>query len=179
SNDQWLVDNNYTYTAFTPAADDCLVANLDFDNNTATTLEGTSGAINGIDSGYVIGDLVVIPEQLAGNPNAGEFDVTGTFIGDNAPPVANDDADTTPEDTPVTTDVTANDTDVDGTIDPTSVTEVTAPSNGTISIDLGTGEITYTPDLTFNGIDTYEYSVCDDDGACDTATVTITVTAAS
>ncbi len=64
---------------------------------------------------------------------------------------------------------TDNDTDVDGTIDPTSVTEVTPPTNGSISIDPTTGDITYTPDPNFNGTDIYVYSVCDDDGDCGVA----------
>ncbi|PIE47930.1 MAG: hypothetical protein CSA40_01990, partial [Flavobacteriales bacterium] len=98
-------------------------------------------------------------------------------VGDvNDPPVAVDDAATTDEDTPVTIDVLGNDTDVDGTLDPATVTEVTPPANGTISIDPTTGEITYTPDPDFNGTDTFVYEVCDDDGACDQATVTVTIT---
>jgi VCBS repeat-containing protein len=93
----------------------------------------------------------------------------------NDPPVANDDSATTDEDTPVVIDVTANDTDVDGTIDPTSVSIITAPSSGSVSVDPATGEVTYTPNLNFFGTDTFEYQVCDDDGACDTAWVTVTV----
>ncbi|MGH1459803.1 MAG: Ig-like domain-containing protein, partial [Paracoccaceae bacterium] len=42
----------------------------------------------------------------------------------NDPPVAEDDAATTDEDTPVTIDVLGNDTDVDG--DPLTVTEATS-----------------------------------------------------
>jgi len=52
---------------------------------------------------------------------------------------------------------------------------VTPPRNGTIAIDPVTGEVTYTPDAGFSGTDTFEYSVCDDDGDCGTAMVTVTV----
>ena len=90
-------------------------------------------------------------------------------------PVANADVATTDEDTAVVINVIANDTDVDGIIDPTSVTEITAPANGTIAIDPVTGEVTYTPNTNFFGTDTFEYSVCDNDGACANATVTVTV----
>jgi hypothetical protein len=92
--------------------------------------------------------------------------------------VANDDTDTTQEDTPVTTDVTGNDSSVPGfNVDEMSVAIVTQPTNGTVSIDPSTGDITYTPDQDFSGIDTYVYSVCNDDAppVCDDATVTITV----
>ena len=39
------------------------------------------------------------------------------------------------------------------------------------------GSIDYTPDADFSGIDTFTYEVCDVDGACTTATVTVTVSA--
>jgi LruC domain-containing protein len=44
-------------------------------------------------------------------------------------------------------------------------------------VDPVTGEITYTPELNFNGSDTYTYQVCNDasPAVCDEATVTITV----
>ncbi len=79
---QWMVDNNMVLTPFTPVATDCLVAAVDFSADTAVTLEGTSAIINGIDSGYAFGDMAVFANQLNGSPNAGEFDVTGTQIGD-------------------------------------------------------------------------------------------------
>ena len=65
----------------------------------------------------------------------------------------------------------------DGTVDPTSVTVVASPSDGLVSVDPVTGEITYTPDVDFGGTDSFAYEVCDTDGACDTATVSVTVNA--
>ncbi len=79
----------------------------------------------------------------------------------NDPPVANDDTATTDEDTPVTIDVVANDTDVDGNLDPTSVTVTSGPANGSVAVDPVTGEVTYTPDADFNGTDSFTYEVCD------------------
>ena len=92
----------------------------------------------------------------------------------NDAPVARDDVASTSEDTAVVVNVLGNDTDVDGVIDPTSVT-ASPPANGTVSVDPVTGEITYTPNPDFSGGDTFDYQVCDDGGACNTATVTITV----
>ena len=64
-------------------------------------------------------------------------------------------------------DVVANDDDPNdplGNIDPTTVDTIpgSGPSNGTVTIDPVTGEITYTPDPDFNGTDTFDYVVCDD-----------------
>jgi len=94
----------------------------------------------------------------------------------NAPPVANDDFETTPMNTPKTVDVLFNDSDPDGFLVPSSVTVTIPPTNGNIiSINPTTGEITYSPNLGFYGVDTFEYKVYDNDGAFDTAVVTITV----
>jgi gliding motility-associated-like protein len=71
-------------------------------------------------------------------------------------------------------DILANDTDADGTIVPTSVTIIEEPENGTVVIN-SDGSVTYTPDLDFIGDDTFTYQVCDNDGLCDTATVSIVV----
>ncbi len=89
-----------------------------------------------------------------------------------------DDAVSTPLDTPVDIDILANDSGIpnDGTI------TITEPSNGTIEIndggtpdDISDDSVTYTPNQGFEGADTFEYTVCDAAGMCDTATVTITV----
>ena len=100
--------------------------------------------------------------------------VTITVADVNDPPVAVDDTDSTPEDTPVTTDVLANDFDTDGTLDTASLAIITPPSNGTVTVNAD-GTVTYTPNANWFGTDTYTYEICDDDGACDQATVTITV----
>ena len=96
----------------------------------------------------------------------------------NDTPVANGDTSTTNEDTPVVIHVPSNDTDPDGNLDETSVSVVTPPTNGTVTVDPVTGEITYTPDPDFNGTDTLIYSICDTGMPvlCDTALVVITVT---
>lgn len=94
----------------------------------------------------------------------------------NAPPLAVDDAAVTDEDVVMAVNVVANDTDPDGNLDPASVTTVTSPLSGTLTI-AATGRVTYTPYLNINGIDIFEYQVCDTGAPilCDTATVTMTV----
>ncbi|UPT66742.1 MAG: tandem-95 repeat protein [Sphingobacteriales bacterium JAD_PAG50586_3] len=95
----------------------------------------------------------------------------------NDAPIANLDTTSTPEDTPVVINVPSNDTDVDGNLDPTSVTIVDGPNNGTVTIDPVTGDITYTPNPNFNGVDTLIYNICDTGMPvlCDTALVIINV----
>ena len=120
-----------------------------------------------------------------GNPLPAQCDqatVTVTVAPTNNAPVAVDDTETTNEEIPVTTNVLTNDSDPNdplGNIDPTSVTIIANPSNGTVSVDPVVGGITYTPNAGFNGTDTYVYQVCDDGNPlpalCDQATVTVTV----
>jgi len=94
----------------------------------------------------------------------------------NNPPIANDDTSITYEDTSNWIDVLANDTDYDGFLDQSSVIVTSGPSYGSTFVNITTGEIEYTPDPDFNGIDSFTYTVDDDDGATSNeATVTITI----
>ncbi|GAA0825714.1 hypothetical protein GCM10009112_02170 [Marinomonas arenicola] len=82
----------------------------------------------------------------------------------------------TDEDASITIDVLANDTDVDGTIDPTSVVITTQPEHGTVSVNSETGKVTYTPNEHYNGNDSFEYTVEDNNGlVSNPATVSLTV----
>ncbi|MGQ1911823.1 cadherin-like domain-containing protein, partial [Marinifilum sp. RC60d5] len=101
--------------------------------------------------------------------------VTVTVKDVNDPPVALDNNAITDEDVPVVINVLANDSDVDGTLDLTSLQVVSGPSNGTVSINPTTGEITYTPNADYHGDDEFTYQICDDDGACTTAVVYVVV----
>jgi uncharacterized repeat protein (TIGR01451 family) len=94
----------------------------------------------------------------------------------NNPPVANDDSASTPEDTAVLIDAAANDSDVDGNLDPASAAVTSGPSGGAIT-NHGDGTFTYTPDADFQGSDSFVYQICDTDGACDAAVVSIDVQA--
>ncbi len=89
-------------------------------------------------------------------------------------PQANDDTATTQQGVSVLIDVVANDTHPADL--PMTVQSVTQPANGSVTID-GPHTVTYNPDPGFVGVDTFTYTVCDSNGACDTATVTVNVTA--
>ena len=137
------------------------------DDDAAATLEGTPGPE---DAGSY---------EIALRVTDGEADTTQVFtivVADEGdPPVARDDAATTPQDTPVVVDVLANDTDPDG--DDLRVTAVSDPENGTATVVADA--VRYAPDDGFSGTDTFTYTVSDGDGGTDEATVTVTVTAAN
>lgn len=94
-----------------------------------------------------------------------EATVTVTVYAGNIPPVASDDSGNTKPDTPMMIDVIANDTDLDGTIEPNSITVTTDPNNGTVEVNDVEGIVTYTPDAGFIGTDSFTYTVADNDGA--------------
>jgi hypothetical protein len=82
-------------------------------------------------------------------------------------PTAIDDAAHTTAGQPVAIDLLANDTDPDGNdqLDPTSVAVRSGPLHGTVSVDPGTGQATYTPAAGFVGTDVFTYTVTDKPGA--------------
>lgn len=97
----------------------------------------------------------------------------------NLPPLAFNDAFTTPFQTAVAGNVLVNngggvDNDPEGTVLTVTTTPVTAPTNGGVTLN-GAGAFTYTPNAGFFGIDTFVYRITDASGLTATATVTITV----
>jgi len=79
---------------------------------------------------------------------------------------------------PVTVNVLANDSDVDGSLDPATLTLITPPASGTATVNAATGAITYLPGVNAFGTVSFSYAVRDNSGALSApATVTITVTA--
>ncbi len=94
----------------------------------------------------------------------------------NDGPVAIDDAATTDEDTPVNIDAADNDLDIDG--DHLTITMVSTPRHGAATVGLD-NFIRYVPDLdynsTFDGPDTFTYTISDGKGGSDSAQITITI----
>ncbi len=114
--------------------------------------------------------------ELNCSPVDGEG-LAGTGLTDNitisnSPPAAQDDAESTPEDTSITIDVLDNDSDADSG-DTLTIISVTQGSDG--SVTNNNTDVTYTPDSNFFGTDSFEYTVEDDDGETDSAVVTVTV----
>ncbi|MCG8607944.1 tandem-95 repeat protein, partial [bacterium] len=158
----------------------------------STTLTVISGAGNGSTQVDGVGGTITytpnldffgtdtftyrVSDNTGGTSNEATVMITVNPIDD--PPVAADDNATTNEDTPIVIPVAANDVDVDGTIDPSTVTIATIPNNGTVSVDGSTGSVNYTPNLNFFGSDVFTYTVQDLQGiTTNTASVTVSVVA--
>jgi VCBS repeat-containing protein len=206
ANDGGLDSNVATVSITVNAVNDAPVADdqsVSTDEDTPLGIALTASDVDGDPLTYAIvsgpsnGSLGGTPPSVTYTPNAdfngsdsftfqandGSADsnvatVSITVNAVNDPPVANDDSATTSENAPVLVDALANDTDVDGNLDPTSVTVTTAATNGTTVVNPVTGEITYTPNPSYVGGDSFDYQVCDTGtpSLCNTATVTVTVT---
>jgi VCBS repeat-containing protein len=111
--------------------------------------------------------------ELTSEPMTVEF----TFTCVNDVPTAVNDGATTNEDTAVTVNVLANDSDPDIVYgDVLSVTSVSQGSNGAVVINPDK-TVSYTPNLNFNGSDSFTYTISDSEGETASATVYVTVVA--
>ncbi|WP_046864563.1 DUF4082 domain-containing protein [Microvirga massiliensis] len=93
----------------------------------------------------------------------------------NSPPTAVNDSATTTKNTAVTiqgSDLTRNDSDPDN--DPLTITGVSNPSNGMVS--LNQQAVTFTPAMNYVGSAGFQYSISDGRGGTSTATVSVNVT---
>lgn len=161
------------------------VASNDLDSDSPGLIYSlTSTSINGIIQFNADGSFVYTPasnwfgqevltyqvcDQLALCATA---TLTIDIISENDAPVAIDDFATGLEDVPVSGTV-ANDTDVES-----SVLVYSAPvsqTNGSI-VMLSDGSYTYYPNENWSGTEIIQYSVCDQQGACDQGVLTITIT---
>ncbi|WP_068606939.1 tandem-95 repeat protein [Paenibacillus swuensis] len=147
-----------TFSLNTPPANGSAVVNPDgsYTYTPAPDFNGTDSFTVLVDDGNGGTDIAVVTVQI-------------TPVND--PPVASDLSLATTEDTAVGGQVTA--TDVDG--DTLVFQLLTEPSRGVVSMNPD-GTFTYTPDLDFNGPDTFTVQVTDGNGGTDEASVFITVT---
>ena len=141
------------------------------DNGDGTFTYTPDSDYNGTDSfTYTISD---------GNGGTDTATIELTVGGEAANPSTDavNDSFSTDYNTPLTTDnVLANDIDADG--NGLTIDSFTQPGNGTV-VDNGNGTFTYTPNNGFSGSDSFTYTVIDSSGHTDTATVSISVDAAS
>ncbi|MCA8979941.1 MAG: tandem-95 repeat protein [Planctomycetes bacterium] len=124
---------------------------------------GSTKGLCGVDSfTYRVFDLAGSPSQPA--------TVTVTVNAVNEPPLAMPDNATLSEGGSLLIPVTANDSDADdgsgcgGALVPGSVLVTTPAANG-VAVPNGSGGVNYTPDAGFCGIDQFQYTVADEDGA--------------
>ena len=162
------------------AVDIDVVANdtdVDGDSLTASLVSGTSNGtltlnadgsfsytpdpdFNGTDSfTYQVSD---------GTDTTGPVTVTLNVGATDDAPVAVSDSFTVNEDSGATTlDLIANDTDTEG--DPITITSVTQPTGGTVTITNGGADVSFTPDADFNGTTSFTYTINGGDTATATA----------
>jgi hypothetical protein len=146
---------------------------LDLSSVTAGSVPG-----EGLPGSYVL-TLTLDGSGIAaseGPPLTGEVSDAFVIASLNQPPTAHDDAAQTREGEEVVVTVLTNDTDDQDQIAPATVTVVSPPSHGAVSVDPVTGGITYSPAAGFFGDDAFRYTVNDGLGAVSNeATVTIDV----
>lgn len=108
------------------------------------------------------------------------FETTTITITTLVGPTAVDDNATTPMNTAVNIPELDNDIAGDAALDPTSIIFVanTAPpvTTGVFTVDGTTGLVTFTPATGYTGSATIDYEVCDLNGLCDDATITVVIT---
>ncbi len=149
-----------------------------------TTINPTTGVITYThDGSETLTDTITYTiEDTTGATSApATITITVTPVDDGAP-IPLDSTATVTEGGTATIDVLVGATDPDGdnTIDPTTVTIVTAPAHGTTTINPTTGVITYTHDGSETLTDTITYTIDDTTGATSApATITITITPAN
>jgi len=93
--------------------------------------------------------------------NSGSVNITVNPVNDA--PLANNDAFTVNEGSTTTLNLAANDSDVDGTLDLTSITITTAPTNGFIVVN-DDGSVDYTHDGSETLADSFSYTIMDNSG---------------
>jgi gliding motility-associated-like protein len=143
------IDNSFTSILVTSPSNGALTLNADgsflytHDGSETISDSFTYKVNDGITDGNTVGvTITIIPQN-------------------DAPVAADDNGVTTLEDTPVVITVLANDSDVDNALDPATVTMVSGPSNGNVSVNIISGVITYTPNSDYNGTDSFSYTVRD------------------
>ena len=154
---------------------------IDPDTGEITGTVDNSASVGG-PNGDGVYTVTVTADDNQGGTVTDTFELTIT----NPAPVAENDGFTTPEDTPLSGNLIGNDTDpdgddlvvdavalADGTIVPIGV--ATAIPEGTLTVN-AEGTFTFEPALNVNGTVTFGYTVSDNQGGTDVATVTLNVT---
>ena len=148
------------YTLVSSPSDGTVTLNLDgtFTYTPNANFNGNDSFIYQVDDGH--GGIAAATATIAVSPQ-------------NDDPTAGDDSFSTTEDNVLSGSVASNDSDDDG--DSLDYTLVSAPSDGTVTLNLD-GTFTYTPNANFNGNDSFIYQVDDGNGGLAMATAAIAIT---
>jgi gliding motility-associated-like protein len=148
--------------------------NAEYKLTVAEVLENASD-VCGIDTMYVyphqldcenIG-LTTITLWVVGVNGDSSYCQTEVMIYGNRPPNVIEDSAVTKENIPVVIDVVENDFDEKTTIDVSSLSISVKPLHGRVSVNAVNGDLTYTPNRNFSGVDVLQYSICDDGIPCE------------
>ncbi len=170
-----------------PADETAYTANAAFGTVGTEIGTGNYAVYNGTDCSVTVTGLSVTSVyhvavyEFNGSGGSENYLITSPATGNivlNTAPAANADAYSTNEDTPLAVSapgVLANDTD--GESNPLTAALVSNVSNGTLTLNTD-GSFAYTPNLNFNGTDSFTYNAYDGTAnSASPATVTITVNA--
>ncbi|WP_281989329.1 Ig-like domain-containing protein [Aquimarina aggregata] len=136
-------------------------------NNSGTITYTPNTGFSGSDS------FVYTLTDSAGGTDTATVNITvGAAPANDAPDAVNDTV-TVAYETATILSVLANDTD-DETLDGGNITIDADPASGVVVVNTD-GTITYTPNATYDGVDSFDYTITDAAGNVDTATVSITV----
>src|SRR5690606_36978844 len=140
------------------------------------TVDSTTGVITYTPGEHFFGeDALTDRVQDEDGAWSNEATLSFTIESVNDAPLANDDEAATDEDRAVTIAVLENDEDIDGYLDPSSITIVRPPSRGEARVELD-GTILYLPNPDVHGEDSFTYKVSDDElGVSNEATVRISI----
>ncbi|KFE60960.1 internalin [Hyalangium minutum] len=142
---------------------------------TGGTVTFTSGVVTFTPTANFFGTTTFTYTISDGHGGTATATVTVTVTGVNDNPTATNDTFAVLEDTPTTLDVLANDSSAPDGPETLTITAVTQPANGTVTVT-GTN-VLYTPPAEYSGTTTFTYTISDGNGGTATATVTVNVTA--
>ncbi len=189
NNNSYVTLQNTTLTV--PALTGVLINDFDLDADPLTAVLGTTvasgtltlnanGSFTYIPPNGFTGLVTFTYRAFDGAVNSNLATVSIAVGNANTPPIANNDNYTMSA--PATTltinaanGVRANDTDLQSATNTLIIALVTDVTNGTLTLNAN-GSFTYTPDVGFNGVETFTYQATDPGGAVSNiATVTIAV----
>jgi len=158
------------------------VAGADIDDDTLT-YSISSGLEGGMTLNPSTGEFTWTPDETKGpgsypvtisvsdgsETSSQDFTITVNEV--NVSPVASGSSVSTPMNTDL--DITLSATDGDLPANTLTYTVASGPTNGTV--DINDNIATYSPNSDYTGSDSFNFEVCDQDEACDSATIEITV----
>ncbi|MDC0709579.1 Ig-like domain-containing protein [Stigmatella sp. ncwal1] len=181
-NDAFTVDEHSTSTVLDVLANDSFAPDTGETLSVTAVTQPANGTVTFTATGVTFspatgfrGTTTFTYTISDGNGGTSTATVTVTVSDVNDPPTANDDAFTVLEDSAATVvDVMANDTAEPDVGETLFVSAVTQPANGTVTLNGTT--VRFRPTANFFGVTTFTYTLSDNRGGTDTATVTMTVT---